>query len=139
VKRPTKANYKAAKKPGYLLVLIAVMILAFHHRSKFESLPAWLMAGWKFPFVAMMTLASLGIHFVLIFLSLKNSTRMSAISFVLGLVFLLSMGALASGEQTIARQWLEGWINTFAQTGFAIGTWFLFKAYSQQLAYDHSI
>lgn len=30
--------------PGYLLVFMVMMILAFQHRSKFESLPAWLMA-----------------------------------------------------------------------------------------------
>jgi hypothetical protein len=40
---------------------------------------------------------------------------------------------------TKSRQWLEAWSNTYAQTDFAIGIWFLFKAYNQQFAYDHSI
>jgi hypothetical protein len=101
-------------------------------RSKYESLPALFMAGWKIPFLAVMTLASLGTHIVLIYLSLKHKTRLGAISFLIGLILLLSMGALAGGEQTIARQWLEEWVNAFAQTGFAIGTWLLYQAIGKQ-------
>jgi hypothetical protein len=119
--------------PGYLMVFIAVILLACNLRSKYESLPALLMAGWKIPFLAVMTLASLGTHVVLIYLSLKHGSRLGAISFLIGLIFLLSMGALASGEQTIARQWLEEWINAFAQTGFAIGAWLLYQTIGKQI------
>jgi hypothetical protein len=32
------------------------------------------------------------------------------------------MGALASGEQTLARQWIEEGINTAGELGFMVGT-----------------
>jgi hypothetical protein len=118
--------------PGYLMIFIAMILLACNLRSQHESLPALLIAGWKIPFLAVMTLASLGTHVVLIYLSLKYGSRLGAISFLLGLVLLLSMGALAGGEQTIARQWLEEWVNAFAQTGFAIGAWLLYQAIGKQ-------
>jgi hypothetical protein len=119
--------------PGYLLVFIAIMLFACQLRSNYESLPALLLVAWKIPFLAVMTLASVGTHVVLIHLSLKHRSRLGAISFLLSLIFLLSMGALASGEQTIARQWLEEWINAFAQTGFAIGAWLLYQAIDKQI------
>jgi hypothetical protein len=118
--------------PGYLMIFIAMILLACNLRSQYEILPALLMAGWKIPFLAVMTLASLGTHIVLIYLSLKHRSRLGAISFLLGLILLLSMGALAGGEQTIARQWLEEWVNAFAQTGFAIGAWLLYQAIGKQ-------
>jgi len=120
--------------PGYLMVFIAMIFLVSDLRPKYESLPALVMVSWKIPFLAVMTLASLGTYIVLIYISLKNRSRLGAFSFLLGLILLLSMGALAGGEQTIARQWLEEWINTFAQIGFAIGAWLLHQAIGKQIA-----
>jgi hypothetical protein len=114
--------------PGYLMIFIAMILLAGDLRSRYESLPVLLMAGWKIPFLAIMTLASMGTNIVLIYLSLKYKSRLGAVSFLIGLIFLLSMGALARGEQTIARQWLEEWINAFGQTSFAMGAWLLHQA-----------
>jgi hypothetical protein len=120
---------------GYLMVFIAMILLACNLRSKYENLPALLMASWKIPFLTVMTLASLGTYIILIYFSLKHGSRLGAISFLLGLIFLLSMGALASGEQTIARQWLEQWINACAQIGFALGVWLLHQAIGKQIGY----
>jgi hypothetical protein len=118
--------------PGYLMIFIAMILLACNLRSQYESLAALLMTELKIPFLAVMTLACLGTHIVLIYLSWKHRSRLGAISFLIGLIFMLSMGALARGEQTIARQWLEQWINAFGQTGFAIGAWLLYQAIGKQ-------
>ena len=35
---------------------------------------------------------------------------------------LVGMGAMASGEQTLARQWIEQSVNSVGQLGFMVGS-----------------
>ena len=85
------------------------------------------MAPWKIPFLFVMTLASLGAEGILAYLSFKRGVRKAAIGFVVGVMGLLAMGALASADQTLAMQWIEEVVNTIGQCGFMLGSIFLYR------------
>ena len=40
---------------------------------------------------------------------------------------LVGLGAMASSEQTLAKQWIEQSINTIGQLGFMLGSILLYK------------
>ena len=84
-------------------------------------------APWKIPFLFLMTLTSLGAEGILAYLSFKRGVRKAAIGFVIGVMGLLAMGALASTEQTLAMQWIEESVNTIGQIGFMFGNIFLYQ------------
>jgi len=90
------------------------------------------MAPWKIPFLFVMTLASLGAEGILAYLSFKRGVRIAAIGFVVGVMGLLGMGALASAEQTLAMQWIEESVNTIGQCGFMFGSIFLYKDFEER-------
>jgi hypothetical protein len=52
---------------------------------------------------------------------------MAAAGFIVAFLCLVAMGALASGTQTVARQWIEESINTAGQIGFAVGSFLLYR------------
>ena len=114
--------------PGFLLLLIVVIWMA---RSENEAerrrevlIPA--IAAWKIPLLIVMTLASMGVMGILTYIAFRQKAKLAATGFIVAFLCLVGMGAMASGEQTLARQWMEQSINSVGQLGFMIGNIFLF-------------
>ena len=85
------------------------------------------MAPWKIPFLFVMTLTSLGAEGILAYLAFQRGVRVAAYGFVVGVMGLLAMGALASTEQTLVMQWVEEVVNTIGQLGFMVGSILLYQ------------
>ncbi len=85
------------------------------------------MAAWKIPFLFVMTVASLGAEGILAYLAFQRKARRAAAGFVVGVLGILAMGALASAEQTLTMQWIEETVNTVGQLGFMLGSILLYR------------
>lgn len=110
--------------PGFLILLIAVIMMARSDRETRSNKPSpmLLMATWKIPFLIVMTLTSMGVQGILTYVSFQRNAKLAAIGFIVAFLGLVGMGALASGEQTLARQWIEQSVNTVGQLGFMVGS-----------------
>jgi hypothetical protein len=105
--------------PGFFALLITIILMA---RQKREVVaPVLAIAAWKIPLLAVMTLSSMGAQGILAYMSFQRKNRLAAIGFVIAFLCLVGMGAMASGEQTLARQWIEESINTVGELGFMFG------------------
>jgi hypothetical protein len=118
--------------PGFLALLIAAILVARGRKaaetaSAVKSAPLLAMAAWKIPLLAVMTLASMGAQGILAYLSFRRGARLAAAGFIVAFLCLVGMGAMASGEQTLAKQWIEESINTAGQLGFMLGSILLFR------------
>lgn len=116
--------------PGFLGLLIAVILVA-RSRRKQLTLPILAIAPWKIPLLILMTLASLGAQGILSYIAFRKKARLAAAGFIVAFLCLLAMGNLASGEQTLARQWLEEGINSIGQVGFMLGSLLLYRNVKQ--------
>lgn len=120
--------------PGFVALLVVAILLARGSRpkeagrSKAGMLPA--IAVWKIPLLIVMTLASLGAQGILTYIAFRRGARLAAAGFIVAFLCLLAMGSLASGEQTVARQWIEQTINSTGQIGFALGSFLLYRNFS---------
>ena len=113
--------------PGFLALLIAVILMAKTNPVK-STFPAILaMASWKFPFLFLMTITSLGAQGILAYISFKRRALLAAAGFIVAFMGLLAMGGLASAQQSIGMQWVEESINSIGQIGFMIGCIFLYQ------------
>jgi hypothetical protein len=112
--------------PGFVALLVAAILLA-RGRRKNNNPPLLAIAVWKIPFLALMTLASMGANGILAYISFRRGAKLAAVGFIVAFLCLVGMGAMASGEQTLAKQWLEESINTTGQLGFMIGSILLYK------------
>ena len=110
--------------PGFLVLLIAVIIMARSDREArtINAASILLMATWKIPFLIVMTLTSMGVQGILTYVSFQRKAKLAAAGFIVAFLGLVGMGAMASGEQTLAKQWIEQTINTVGQAGFAFGS-----------------
>ena len=110
--------------PGFLVLLIAVIMMARSNREarKTNANYILLMATWKIPFLIVMTLTSMGVQGILTYVSFQRNAKFSAAGFIIAFLGLVGMGAMASGEQTLARQWIEQSVNSIGQLGFMIGS-----------------
>jgi hypothetical protein len=118
---------------GFLGMCVAV-ILMVRGRKKADASkagPVMAMAAWKIPFLFVMTVASLGAEGILATLAFRRKARAAAIGFVIGVLGILAMGALASAEQTIVMQWVEESVNTVGQLGFMAGCILLYQDYKR--------
>lgn len=119
--------------PGFLILLIVVVVIARGERME-ERKNAVLMLAistWKIPLLIIMTLASMGVQGILTFLAFRRNAKLAAVGFIVAFISLVSMGALASGEQSLAMQWTAQSVNTVGQMGFMIGTIKLFQNISE--------
>ncbi|MBN1485293.1 MAG: hypothetical protein JXA37_11290 [Chloroflexia bacterium] len=111
--------------PGFLAMLLSVLVLS---RSAKDWRGASLagMASWKIPFLATMTLCSLGLQGLLTYLSFRRRARLAAALYILSILCMLGLAGLAGGEQTLSRQWVEESVNSLGQLAFAGGSWRLY-------------
>ena len=117
--------------PGFVALLVVAILMA-RGRKPASGAPLMAMAVWKIPFLAVMTLASMGAQGILTYLSFKRGARVAAIGFMVAFLCLVGMGAMASGEQTLAKQWIEQSVNTLGQAGFAFGSFKLHRDFAQK-------
>jgi len=109
--------------PGFLVVLIAVIMMARSDREARTTNAAMLLiTTWKIPFLIVMTLTSMGVQGILTYVSFQRKAKLAAAGFIVAFLGLVGMGALASGEQTLARQWIEQSVNSVGQLGFMVGS-----------------
>ena len=110
--------------PGFLILLIAVIVMARRDRDlrTTNAVPVLLMATWKIPFLIVMTLASMGVQGILTYVSFQRKAKLAAVGFIVAFLGLVGLGSMASGEQTLARQWIEQSVNTVSQLGFMVGS-----------------
>lgn len=112
---------------GFLGICVAVISMVRRRKWTVPAQGTMAMAAWKMPFLFVMTLASLGAEGILSYLAFKRGATAAAVGFVVGVMGLLAMGALASAEQSLAMQWIEELINAIGQSGFAIGSFLLYR------------
>lgn len=114
--------------PGFVLLLIVVIWIARSEgkQAKGKDILTPAIAAWKIPLLIVMTLASMGVMGILTYISFRQEAKLAAAGFIVAFLCLVGMGSMASGEQTLARQWIEQSINSLGQLGFMIGTIFLF-------------
>lgn len=114
--------------PGFLALLIAVIWMARSQRTvSIPVAPMLAMAAWKIPLLIVMTLSSMGVQGILTYVSFRRGERLAATGFIVAFLCLVGMGAMASGEQTVGRQWIEQSVNAAGQLGFMIGSILLHK------------
>lgn len=107
---------------GFLGMCVAVILMARKRKANASAAVLLGMAPWKIPFLFVMTLTSLGAEGILAYIAYRRNARPAAVGFVIGVMGILAMSALASAEQTIVMQWIEESINTLGQSGFMIGS-----------------
>ncbi len=112
--------------PGFLALLVAAILIARGRKTN-QNPPLLAIAVWKIPLLAVMTLASMGANGILTYISFRRGARLAAIGFIISFLCVVGMGAMASGEQTLAKQWIEESINTAGQLGFMLGSILLYQ------------
>ena len=112
--------------PGFLLLFIS-MIYLVRQEKKDAQASVMGIAVWKIPLMAVLTISSLGMDGILAYLSFKRKTKVAGIMFIVAFLCLFSMAGMASGEQTISKQWIEEIINTSGQIAFAVGSYLLYR------------
>jgi len=116
--------------PGFLALLIAVIML-IRAQKRLTIAPLLVMAVWKIPLLAVLTITSLAAQALLAYISIRRKAFFAGVLFIMAFLGLLAMGGMASGEQTIARQWIEETVNAFAQVTFAVGSGLLYQNYKK--------
>ena len=114
--------------PGFAVLLIVVIWMTPRDgkQAKEKDILTPAIAAWKIPALIVMTLASMGVMGILTYIAFRHEAKLAATGFIVAFLCLVGMGSMASGEQTLARQWIEQSINSLGQLGFMIGTIFLF-------------
>lgn len=116
--------------PGFLAMMVVAIAIARQGRA-LPAAPVMAMAAWKIPFLAVMTLCSMAVNGILTYACFQRGQRATAAAFIVSFLCLVAMGAMASSEQTLARQWTEEITNAAAQLAFAIGA---FRLHRETLA-----
>ncbi|WP_299029733.1 hypothetical protein [uncultured Thermanaerothrix sp.] len=116
--------------PGFLALLVTAIYIALSQHKAPRLAPVLALAGWKIPLLILMTLSAVAAHGILAFLAFRRERFIAAVGFITAFICTLGMGGLASGEQTVARQWLAESVNTMGQSGFALGCYLLYRDYA---------
>ena len=113
---------------GFFAMLVSVILLARSFRDKSAGGVVMAIAAWKIPFLAIMTLTSLGAQGILVYISFQKKARQAAGFFIIAVICMLGMAGLASSvEQTVTMQWIEETINSIGQISFALGSFLLHR------------
>ncbi len=87
------------------------------------------MAAWKIPFLAVMTISSIGTNGILTWYAFRKRLRLAGWLFIVTVLCLFAMSGIASGdEMSIFTQWVAQSINLTGQSAFALGSYLLLKA-----------
>jgi hypothetical protein len=116
---------------GFLALFVGILPLVSSRQLQPEERAGTallVMAVWKIPLLAIMTVCSVGTYSALGYLSLKSGARFPAVLFSLAVIALLVMSGMARMEQTIARQWIQEGVNSFGQISFAVGNYVLYRS-----------
>lgn len=115
--------------PGFLALLVSTILLARSSTKKVQPV-AYVIAAWKIPLLAVMTLSSLGAQGILSFISFRRKAPLAGFLFIIAVLCMLAMSGMASGsEQSTTAQWAEEIINSVGQISFAIGCYHLHNNY----------
>lgn len=106
---------------GFLGMVVTVILLARNIKLT-AGVPLMAMAAWKIPFLAVMTISSLGAQGILTYLSFKWGAKTAGYLFAAAVLCMLGMAGMSSGEQTIGRQWIEQSVNLIGQICFMLGS-----------------
>lgn len=117
--------------PGFFLMLLSVIRAFKEYKNKQNTVLA--LAPWKIPLMAIMVISSLGVHGILSYDAFRRKAHLAGVLYIVAIICMLSMSGMASGNQTIARQWMEEMINSFGQISFAVGSYLLYKNYQKAL------
>ncbi len=114
---------------GFLAMLVAIILLARGLRTRGKPrMPGMLaLAPWKIPFLAVMTISSLGAGGILAYIAFRRRAWLSGVLFAVFVISLLGMAGMSSGTQTVARQWLEEAVNSIGQISFAVAAYGLYR------------
>jgi hypothetical protein len=106
---------------GFLAICISVILMARKLRTDPNVAVLLGIVPWKLPFLFLMILTSLGAEGILAYIAFRRNLRPAAAGFIVGVMGILAMGVFASGDQSVAMQWIEEIINTLGQSGFMLG------------------
>ena len=109
---------------GFLLMFLGVLMFVRKERTA-PAMAA--MAAWKIPFLATMTLCSIGMEGILTHYAFQKGMRLAGALFIVAVLCLFAMSGMASGEQSASRQWIEQSINLIGQSAFALGSYLLYR------------
>lgn len=112
--------------PGFFLLMLVAIRIARRGRPM-QAAPVMAMAVWKIPLLAIMTLSSMALNGILTYVCFQRGQRGAAFAFIVAFLCLVGMGSMASGEQTLARQWTEEGVNAAGQIAFLLGTLLLHR------------
>jgi hypothetical protein len=118
--------------PGFLLLLVSIALLTRDDRlvAGVGGRPTVLaLAVWKIPFLIVTTLCSIGAYGLLTYIAFRRGARLAGALFIAAVLCLFAMSGLSSGEQTVARQWIQEGINSAGQSAFAMGSYLLYRTY----------
>jgi len=90
--------------------------------------------AWKIPLLIVMTLCSFAAYGLLSWIAFRRGACLADVIIVVDLICLLSMGRMASGEQTVPCQWIEEGINSPGHIGLSLGWFSLYRTYIRNLA-----
>ena len=122
--------------PGFLAMLVSLVIALRQERKRWNATLV-AMAPWKIPLLATMTLSSLAVYGILSYIAFRRKARLAAAMYILTIVCMLGMAGLASGEQSVARQWTEEGINAVGQIAFALGSYLLYSRFAVEWEYGN--
>jgi uncharacterized membrane protein len=109
------------------MLVSTALIFARERKGAAPALGA--MAVWKIPFLAVMTISSLGLYVLLAILGWRKRNYMIVIMYVIIIVTTIGLAGMATMEQTIGQQWIEEGVNSMGQIAFAVGSMLLFQDY----------
>lgn len=113
--------------PGFVALLVTAILMARDSQALRPG-AALLIAGWKIPLLAIMTISSIGANGILTYVAFRRGARLAGALLVVSVLCLFAMGGMAGGDQTVARQWIEEGINATGQIAFAVGSLLLYRA-----------
>lgn len=116
---------------GFLGMAVAIIRIARKRKGRSPEPVVLAMAAWKIPFLFVMTVTSLAAEGILAYIAFQRKAWWAAAGFVVGVLGILAMGALASSEQTLAMQWTEEAINAVGQLGFMMGSILLYRDFKR--------
>jgi hypothetical protein len=114
--------------PGFLAMLVSLVLFVKQERKRERSLVIGI-APWKIPLLASVTLSSMGVLGILVYLAIHRKANWAAVLFAGAIICMLGMAGMASGEQSVEMQWIEEGINSLGQIAWAFGSYLLYSCF----------